>query len=240
MMNGYAMSGWGWLLMTLGLLGFWALVAVLALALLRRPASPTSSRSPPSRHVPVPRRSWPSGWPAANSTPTSTASACRSSRRPPAGHDPTPTTHLAAARLPPPQDHLDRAAETWLWSCASRATGTGCASASRGPTSSCRPPRPGPCGSCASTPMPFAGVPDAFPPRPTGSRVSCRRDGRYRHRFKCSGCGRFPEPRWARPHSSREAPDDQQQAVPGCPCRRLSWARPTAPLTARITMTWSA
>ena len=23
MMNGYAMSGWGWLLMTLGLLGFW-------------------------------------------------------------------------------------------------------------------------------------------------------------------------------------------------------------------------
>ena len=37
MMNGYAMSGWGWLLMTLGLLGFWALVAVLALALLRRP-----------------------------------------------------------------------------------------------------------------------------------------------------------------------------------------------------------
>jgi putative membrane protein len=37
MMNGYAMSGWGWLLMTLGMLGFWALVAVLALALLRRP-----------------------------------------------------------------------------------------------------------------------------------------------------------------------------------------------------------
>jgi hypothetical protein len=34
MMNGYAMSAWGWLLMTLGLLGFWALVAVLALALL--------------------------------------------------------------------------------------------------------------------------------------------------------------------------------------------------------------
>ena len=26
MMNGYAMSGWGWLLMTLGLLGFWALI----------------------------------------------------------------------------------------------------------------------------------------------------------------------------------------------------------------------
>jgi putative membrane protein len=55
MMNGYAMRGWGWLLMTLGMLGFWALVAVLALALLRRPASPTTSDSPPSRHVPVPR-----------------------------------------------------------------------------------------------------------------------------------------------------------------------------------------
>jgi putative membrane protein len=37
MMNGYAMSGWGWLLMTLGMASFWALVAVLALALLRRP-----------------------------------------------------------------------------------------------------------------------------------------------------------------------------------------------------------
>jgi putative membrane protein len=37
MMNGYTMNGWGWLLMTLGMLGFWALVAVLALALLRRP-----------------------------------------------------------------------------------------------------------------------------------------------------------------------------------------------------------
>jgi putative membrane protein len=37
MTNGYALSGWGRLLMTLGMLGFWALVAVLALALLRRP-----------------------------------------------------------------------------------------------------------------------------------------------------------------------------------------------------------
>jgi putative membrane protein len=34
-MGGYAMSGWGWLLMTFGVLGFWALVAVLAVALLR-------------------------------------------------------------------------------------------------------------------------------------------------------------------------------------------------------------
>jgi putative membrane protein len=51
MMNGYAMSGWGWLLMTLGMLGFWALVAVLALALLRRPGPPDHQRQPgqPSR-----------------------------------------------------------------------------------------------------------------------------------------------------------------------------------------------
>jgi putative membrane protein len=40
MMNGYAMSGWGWLLMSLGMLGFWALVAVVAVALLRRPGQP--------------------------------------------------------------------------------------------------------------------------------------------------------------------------------------------------------
>ena len=42
------MSGWGWLLMTLGLLGFWALVAVLALALLRRPG-PLDQQPPPDR-----------------------------------------------------------------------------------------------------------------------------------------------------------------------------------------------
>ena len=46
MMNGYAMSGWGWLLMTLGMLGFWALVAVLALALLRRPGQSDQQRQP--------------------------------------------------------------------------------------------------------------------------------------------------------------------------------------------------
>jgi hypothetical protein len=46
MMNGYAMSGWGWLLMTLGMLGFWALVAVLALALLRRPGPPDQQPRP--------------------------------------------------------------------------------------------------------------------------------------------------------------------------------------------------
>jgi hypothetical protein len=37
MMNGYTMSGWGWLLANLLVL---ALVAVLALALLRRPSPP--------------------------------------------------------------------------------------------------------------------------------------------------------------------------------------------------------
>jgi putative membrane protein len=48
MMNGYTMSGWGWLLMTLGMLGFWALVAVLARALLRRP-SPPDQQPPPDQ-----------------------------------------------------------------------------------------------------------------------------------------------------------------------------------------------
>jgi putative membrane protein len=46
MMNGYAMSGWGWLLMTLGMLGFWALVAVVAVALLRRPGQSDQQRQP--------------------------------------------------------------------------------------------------------------------------------------------------------------------------------------------------
>jgi hypothetical protein len=75
--------------MTLGMLGLWALVAVLAVALLRRPRpTPTSSPSPTSSHGPVPRRSWPSGWPAASSTPRSTASASGPSRRPPTEPDP--------------------------------------------------------------------------------------------------------------------------------------------------------
>ena len=46
MMNGYTMSGWGWLLMTMGMLGFWALVAVLAFALLRRPGQPHQQPQP--------------------------------------------------------------------------------------------------------------------------------------------------------------------------------------------------
>jgi putative membrane protein len=52
MMNGYAMSGWGWLLMTLGMLGFWALVAVVALALLRRPGQPDQQRQPDQQPPP--------------------------------------------------------------------------------------------------------------------------------------------------------------------------------------------
>jgi putative membrane protein len=54
MMNGYAISGWGWLLMTLGMLGFWALVAVLALALLRRPGQPDQQRQPDQQPRPNP------------------------------------------------------------------------------------------------------------------------------------------------------------------------------------------
>jgi putative membrane protein len=52
MMNGYAMSGWGWLLMTLGLLGFWALVAVVAVALLRRPGQSDQQRQPDQQPQP--------------------------------------------------------------------------------------------------------------------------------------------------------------------------------------------
>ena len=52
MMNGYAMSGWGRLLMTLGMLGFWALVAVVTVALLRRPGQP--DQQPPPGQQPGP------------------------------------------------------------------------------------------------------------------------------------------------------------------------------------------
>jgi putative membrane protein len=51
MMNGYAMSGWGWLLMTLGMLGFWALVAMLALALLRRPGQADQPPRPGAEEI---------------------------------------------------------------------------------------------------------------------------------------------------------------------------------------------
>jgi putative membrane protein len=51
MMNGYAMSGWGWLLMTLSLLRFWALVAVLARALLRHPGQPDQQPQPGAEEI---------------------------------------------------------------------------------------------------------------------------------------------------------------------------------------------
>ena len=51
MMDGYAMSGWAWLLMTLGMLGFWALVAVVAVALLRHPGQPDQQRRPGAEEV---------------------------------------------------------------------------------------------------------------------------------------------------------------------------------------------
>ena len=46
MMDGYSMSGWAWLLMTLGMLGFWALVAVVAVALFRRPGGRDQQKQP--------------------------------------------------------------------------------------------------------------------------------------------------------------------------------------------------
>jgi putative membrane protein len=52
MMNGYAMSGWGWLLITLGMLGFWALVAVAAVVLLRRPDQSDQQRQPDQQPQP--------------------------------------------------------------------------------------------------------------------------------------------------------------------------------------------
>jgi putative membrane protein len=40
MMWGYPTSWWGWLLMTLGMLGFWGLLIALMVVLVRRPGSP--------------------------------------------------------------------------------------------------------------------------------------------------------------------------------------------------------
>ena len=54
MMTGYAMTGWGWLPMTVGMLGFWALVAVLAVALLPRPGQSDQQRQPDQQPRPNP------------------------------------------------------------------------------------------------------------------------------------------------------------------------------------------
>ena len=51
MMDGYSMSGWAWLLMTLGMLGFWALVAVLAVALFRRPGERDQQQRPGGEEI---------------------------------------------------------------------------------------------------------------------------------------------------------------------------------------------
>jgi putative membrane protein len=51
MMDGYSMSGWAWLLMALGMLGFWALVAVLAVALFRRPSGPDQQQRPGAEEI---------------------------------------------------------------------------------------------------------------------------------------------------------------------------------------------
>jgi putative membrane protein len=51
MMGGYSMSGWAWLLMTLGMLGFWALVAVLAVALLRHPGGRDQQQRPGAEEI---------------------------------------------------------------------------------------------------------------------------------------------------------------------------------------------
>lgn len=97
-MNGYAMSGWGWLLVTLGMLGFWALVAVLALALLRRSGQPDQQPQPGQQPRPGPEEILAERLARGELDLTSTANACRPSRRPPAGHDPTPGAHSAGAR----------------------------------------------------------------------------------------------------------------------------------------------
>ena len=88
MMNGYAMSGWGWLLMTLGILGFWALVAVVAVALLRRPGPPDQQPLPDQQPPPGAQEILAERLARGELDPRSTASASRHSRRPPTGHDP--------------------------------------------------------------------------------------------------------------------------------------------------------
>ena len=95
MMDGYSMSGWAWLLMTLGMLGFWALVAVLAVALFRRPGGRDQQQRPDAEEILAERLA------RGESTPMSTASASRQSIRQPAGDDRAAPAHLAPARPRP-------------------------------------------------------------------------------------------------------------------------------------------
>jgi putative membrane protein len=46
MMWGYPNSWWGWLLMTLGMLGFWGLLIALVVALVRRPGAADGQQHP--------------------------------------------------------------------------------------------------------------------------------------------------------------------------------------------------
>ena len=82
MMNGYAMSGWGWLLMTLGMLGFWALVAVVAVALLRHPGQPDQQPPPGAQEILAQRLA------RGELDPEEYRQRSRPSRRPPTGPDP--------------------------------------------------------------------------------------------------------------------------------------------------------
>jgi putative membrane protein len=50
-MDGYSISGWAWLLMTVGMLSFWALVAVLAVALLRHPGGRDQQQRPGAEEI---------------------------------------------------------------------------------------------------------------------------------------------------------------------------------------------
>jgi phenylacetate-CoA ligase len=89
----------------------------------------------------------------------------------------------------------------------------------------------------------LADVPDSFDEDGLADRLrrELRSRGALPPRVQVQRVRVMPAPRWARPRSSSEAPDDQREGgawlTPG---RRVNWARPTAPLTARITVTWSA
>jgi putative membrane protein len=95
MMNGYAMSGWGWLLMTLGMLGLWALLAVLALALLRRPGQPGQQPRPGAEEILAQRLA------RGELDPDEYRQRLQTLQETTSRHDPTPAAHPAGARRPP-------------------------------------------------------------------------------------------------------------------------------------------
>jgi hypothetical protein len=89
----------------------------------------------------------------------------------------------------------------------------------------------------------LAGVPDAFDEDGLADRLTRELGSRgaLPPRVHVQRVQAIPRTALARPRSSSEAPDDQREGgawlIPG---RRVNWARPTAPLTARITLTWSS